>query len=158
MKKGLFLGVALTLMFITSACAKNTAGDAIQAQNFWARSAAQGGNSAAYMTLKNRTTAEAALVGADSAVADATEIHLSQMKAGVMQMMRQDTVALPAGGKLELKPGSYHVMLIGLKQDLKAGDTFELTLHFADGSSLALRVPVKDAGEMGSSGMDGHMP
>ncbi len=57
---------------------------------------------------------------------------------------------------MELKPGGYHVMLIGLKQELKAGDEISLTLHFKNHADLTLTVPVNDAAQMGGSGMDGH--
>jgi hypothetical protein len=81
------------------------------------------------------------------------------MKAdGTMEMIPQESIALPADGEVELKPGSYHVMLIGLKQDLKAGDEISLTLKFKNHADLALKVPVMDAEGMGGSGMDGHMP
>jgi hypothetical protein len=75
-----------------------------------------------------------------------------------MEMIQQESIALPADGEVELKPGSYHVMLIGLKQDLKAGDEFSLTLHFTNHEDITLTIPVMDSANMGGSGMDGHMP
>jgi copper(I)-binding protein len=50
------------------------------------------------------------------------------------------------------------VMLIGLKQDLKAGDKISLTLQFGNHEDITLTIPVMDAEGMGGSGMDGHMP
>jgi copper(I)-binding protein len=49
-------------------------------------------------------------------------------------------------------------MLISLKQDLNAGDEIMLTLHFEKHEDMLLKVPVGDAAEMGTSGMEGHMP
>jgi copper(I)-binding protein len=60
--------------------------------------------------------------------------------------------------EVEFKPGSYHVMLIGLTRDLKAGDEIFLTLHFKTHEDILLKIPVLDAEGMGGSGMDGHMP
>ena len=64
-----------------------------------------GGNSAAYMMLHNHGDEADAVVSASSDIADAVELHLSQMSAdGVMQMIQQEKLDLPAGGELELKP------------------------------------------------------
>ena len=60
--------------------------------------------------------------------------------------------------ELELKPGSYHIMLIGLKQDLNVGDHVTLTLHFKYHADITLTVPVQDTADMGGSGLDGHEP
>jgi periplasmic copper chaperone A len=144
-------------MLLLSAC--GTEGTDIEAHDYWARAALKGGNGAAYVLLHNHTEADDELVGASSDIATAVEIHLSQMSAdGIMQMIPQESIALPADGELELKPGSYHIMLIGLKQDLKAGDEITLTLHFKDHEDITLTVPVLEADNMGGSGMDGHMP
>ena len=156
MKKILML--VLTGMLLLSACG-GKAGTDIEAHDFWARSALKGGNGAAYMLLHNYSAEDDALIGASSDVAEAVEIHLSQMKAdGTMEMLKQESIALPVDGEVELKPGGYHIMLIGLKQDLKAGAEFSVTLHFTNHEDIILTVPVMDAANMGGSGMDGHMP
>jgi copper(I)-binding protein len=158
MKRILMLVFAGTLLL--SACGANGKdGTGIEAHEPWARAALKDGNSAAYMLLQNYTANDDAVVGVSSDAATATEIHLSQMKAdGTMEMIKQDSVTLPADGELEFKPGSYHVMLIGLKQDLKVGDEITLTLHFKNHEDITLTVPVLEATNMGGSGMDGHMP
>jgi copper(I)-binding protein len=76
---------------------------------------------------------------------------------GTMEMIPQESIALPADSEVELKPGSYHVMLVGLKQDLKAGDEFPLTLKFKNHEDVTLTVAVIDAEGMGGEGMS-HMP
>lgn len=132
-------------------------GEGVQAEKFWMRGGLKDGNSAAYMMLTNFTDQNVALIGASSDVAAAVEIHLSSMGAdGTMQMAQQESVAIPAGAALELKPGSYHVMFIGLTKDLVVGDEITLTLHFDGYDDLTLTLPVQDAAEMGGSGMDGH--
>ncbi len=158
MKKILILVFAGTLLL--SACgAAGKQGTDIEANDYWARSAMKDGNGAAYMLLHNYSANDDAVIGASSDVAAATEIHLSQITAdGTMEMIKQESIALPADGEVEFKPGSYHVMLIGLKQDLKAGDEITLTLHFKNHEDITLTVPVLEASNMGGSGMDGHMP
>ena len=97
------------------------------------------------------------MVGASSDIAASVEIHLSEMNAdGVMQMIPQESIALPADGELELKPGSYHIMIIGLKQDLNVGDEITILLHFKKHEDISLTIPVLDAETMGGSGMDMH--
>jgi copper(I)-binding protein len=158
MKQILILIFAGTLLL--SACgAAGKEGTDIEAHDYWARTALKDGNSAAYMLLHNHTANDNAVVGVSSDVATATEIHLSQITAdGTMEMIKQESVVLPADGEVEFKPGSYHVMLIGLKQDLKAGDEITLTLHFKNHEDITLTVPVLEAANMGGSGMDGQMP
>ena len=74
--------------------------------------------------------------------------------------MREVTGGLPvaANGSVELKPGSYHVMLIGLKKPLKVGETIPLTLDFEKAGKVSLTVPVwaMGAGHDDMPGM-GHM-
>jgi copper(I)-binding protein len=152
MKKLLFF--VLAGMLILSACGPK--GEGVQAENFWMRTGLKDGNSAAYMMLTNFTDQDVALIGASSDVAAAVEIHLSSMGAdGTMQMAQQESVAIPAGKALELKPGSYHVMFIGLTKDLVVGDEITLTLHFDGYDDVSLTLPVKDAADMGGSGMEG---
>jgi hypothetical protein len=50
---------------------------------------------------------------------------------------------VPAGGQVELKPGGYHVMLIGLTRDLNVGDKFPVTLEFASGAKLQVEAEVR---------------
>ena len=68
--------------------------------------------------------------------------------------------ALPvaANGSVELKPGSYHIMLIGLKKPLKAGETIPLTLDFEKAGKVSITVPIRaiGAGHDDMPGM-GHM-
>ena len=141
---------------LLTACGSNMPNE-VTAKDYWARSGMMDGNSAAYMLVQNGTGTDDELIGASSEAARAVELHLSQMKAdGTMEMFQQQSIAIPAGKAVELKPGSYHVMLIGLTHDLKAGDQITLTLKFKNRADITLTVPIKDAEGMGGSGMDGH--
>ena len=75
---------------------------------------------------------DARLVEARSPVAGVVEVHEMVMEKEVMKMRAIKGLDLPAGKTVELKPGGYHVMLMDLKQQLKAGDTVPLTLTFED--------------------------
>ena len=80
----------------------------------------------AFMQLTSAKSVK--VVAASSPVAAAVEIHEMKMEDGVMKMRAVDALALPAGQAVALKPGSYHVMLMGLKAPIKAGETVPLTL------------------------------
>lgn len=102
-----------------------------------------GPRGAAYMVIKNTGTVDDALIGAESTVAAATEVHETVMSGETASMRQVKRVELKAGASLELKPGSYHVMLIGLKQPLTAGSTFSLTLKFEQAGSIPITVDVR---------------
>ena len=82
------------------------------------------------------------LVGAQSPVAGVTEVHEMAMEGNVMKMRAVSALELPAGKAVELKPGGYHVMLMDLKQALKAGDSVPVTLvvEGADGKRETVEV------------------
>ena len=90
------------------------------------------------------------LLSVSSPVAGVVEVHEMKMDGGVMKMGAVPFLELPAGKAVELKPGGYHVMLMDLKQQLKAGDTVPLTLvvEGKDGKKETLQVqaPVKAIG------------
>ncbi|MDJ0880018.1 MAG: copper chaperone PCu(A)C [Gammaproteobacteria bacterium] len=99
-------------------------------------------NSAAFMKLGNKG-ADAAIVYAKSPVADIVELHTHVNDQGVMRMRKIERIELPAQQTVTLKPGGLHVMLLGLNQDLKVGQTIEVTLGFSDSSEKTIEVPVK---------------
>jgi periplasmic copper chaperone A len=96
----------------------------------WARATPAGAQTGAvYMTLDNKTNADDRLTGASSNVTAQAQVHEMAVVDGVMQMRQLgDGLPIPAGGSVTLKPGGYHVMLIGLNKPLTPGETFPLTL------------------------------
>ena len=97
------------------------------------------------------------LVAASSPVAGVAEVHEMLMQDNVMKMRRLDGIALGKGKPLELKPGGYHVMLMDLKQPLKAGEQVPLTLTFegaAKGKTITKQVQatVQSLAPQGSQG------
>lgn len=72
------------------------------------------------------------LVGARSPAAEQVEIHEMAMQGQMMRMRQVASLALPQGRAVALAPGGYHLMLIGLKQPLRAGEQAALTLVFED--------------------------
>ncbi len=102
-----------------------------------------GGQRSTGAFMKVAAAAETALVAASSPVAKIVEIHEMKIEGGVMQMRAIDKLALPAGKPVELKPGGYHVMLMGLTQPINAGDTVPITLTFEDKAGKRTSIDVK---------------
>lgn len=101
-------------------------------------------SSAAYMTIHNKGEKNLQLDKVASTIAAKTEIHTTVMKDGVMSMEEIKNLEIPAGKMLELKPGGYHVMLMGLERQIKAGEHIPITLTFKDGESMTIQAMAMD--------------
>ena len=88
-------------------------------------------------------------------MAATVELHTHTNNNGVMEMRQVPQIDIPANGKTELKPGGLHIMLIGLKQNLKAGENANVTLQFEDGSSSTITAPIQAVTPPAGMGM-GH--
>lgn len=104
-----------------------------------------GSNSAAYMVVVNNGTTDDAIVGATTSadVAEVVELHTVLNENGIMQMRPVPRIDIPANGQTELKPGSFHIMLLGIKHDLSEGDTVNLTLQLQSGGEIEVAAPVR---------------
>jgi copper(I)-binding protein len=98
---------------------------------------------AVFLTIVNAGSSGDALDGARSDVAGATEVHETYQVAGGDAMRHIPSLAIPADGTVVLKSGGYHIMLIGLKHDLRVGDRFTIGLHFAHAGWVDVPVVVK---------------
>ena len=101
-------------------------------------------NSAAFFVIKNNSDKDIAITGANSDIAEKNELHTHIKENKMMKMMKIEKLVVPAKSSLELKSGGDHVMLMGLKKELKAGDEINLELSFSDGDKKSIKVPVKD--------------
>jgi periplasmic copper chaperone A len=116
---------------IALTCCILTAHADVEVSNAWARATAPGQEvGAAYLSLKSTETST--LVAIQSPIAGAVEIHSMTVANGVMKMRMLKSLALPAGKMVKFGPYSLHLMLINLKQALKAGNSIELTLTLQD--------------------------
>lgn len=111
---------------------------------------------ASYLMIKNSGTTDDLLIGVRSNVAGKTELHESKMEGDMMKMVHIGKASIPAGGMLMLKPGSYHVMYMGLKMPFSEGMTFPLTLVFEKSGEVEVMVEVKK--NTGSAPMKHTMP
>jgi hypothetical protein len=102
------------------------------------------------MTITD-TGAPDRLVGVETPVADKAELHESVAEGGVMKMRPLAAAPVEPGKPLILKPGGYHVMLMGLRRTLKEGDEFPATIHFAAAGAVGVTARVAKAGAVGPS-------
>ncbi|MEH6576809.1 MAG: copper chaperone PCu(A)C [Amphritea sp.] len=105
---------------------------------------------AAYLMIHNMGQEVDSLVGISTPVADKAEMHTHSMIDGMMSMTQVNSIQLQPGEPTLFKPGSNHIMLIGLKQPLMEGESFKLTLHFEKAGEITTSVPVRGIGAMSS--------
>jgi hypothetical protein len=98
---------------------------------------------AGYVTLRNRCAAGDALISATADVAERVELHETRNVSGMMMMEKVAKIELAPGARVELRPGSYHLMLIGLTRALTPGQTVKLTLEFERAGRIPVRATVR---------------
>lgn len=101
--------------------------------------------SALFGKIKNSSDQERTIVKATSDSAGMVQLHTTETTAngGSVMKEKEGGFPVPAGGSITFEPGGNHVMLMGLKSVLKAGDTVKVTLTMDDGSSTVVEAPVK---------------
>ena len=126
----------------------------IQVKDAWARATpGKAENGAAYLTIVSPMPDR--LTGVSTPIAKQAELHTMSMEGGVMKMRPLAGVDLSPGEPATLKPGGAHIMLMGLNQPLKPGDTFPLTLSFEKAGQREVTVAVEKPGAMGPDGHSG---
>ncbi|HUX91936.1 MAG TPA: copper chaperone PCu(A)C [Gallionellaceae bacterium] len=135
MKNAIWLGVAALLF-----AAQVQAGE-VSVSDAWSRATAPG-QEVGMVGLVVTSQKDARLIAVSSPASSTAEIHTMTMDNGVMKMRQIEALPLSAKKPATLGPGGNHLMLIGLKQALKPGDTVELTLtvQFADNSTEKVNV------------------
>ncbi len=105
--------------------------------------------SGGYMTIHNNGTEADRLLSGEAAFAERVEIHEMSMEREVMKMRQlTDGLEIPAGGDVVLKSGGYHIMFIGLEQQIKEGDKYPVTLVFEKAGSVEVEFNVETIQQM----------
>jgi copper(I)-binding protein len=128
---------------LTTVCAVSAFAQNVTVTDAWARATVQGQKATgAFMKITAKDNAK--LVGVSSPVAGVAEIHEMKMEKDIMKMAAlPNGLDLPAGKAVELKPGSYHVMLMDLKAPLAKDTTVPVTLTFQDAKGVKSNVELK---------------
>ena len=145
-RTGAWLFLPLVLVVLAACTPDNPGSSSLQVVDAWAR-AALGGTapSAVYLEVVNPGQQSDRLVSASCSAAQAAELHQSMvMEGGEMQMGPVSGIDIPAGGKVKLEPGGFHIMLIGLSTTLQIGDTLPLTLVFERAGEVQVDVAVRE--------------
>ena len=136
----------LAATLAATAFAQDTKIGAISIDHPWAR-ATPGAvkNSAAFMSFDNKGAADK-LISVTGEIAKEIQIHSMITEAGVMKMREIKSLDIPANGKAELKPGGFHIMLIGIPDGLKEGTKFPLKLKFEKAGEVTVQVTAEKPG------------
>ena len=138
---------------LSSAFAHSVEAGSLSLTDLWTRATPPGApTGAGYLTITNHGSEPDRLVSASTPSAEKGEIHEMTVKDGVMTMRPvEGGLEIPAGGKLELKPNGYHLMLMGLKRPAKEGESFPATLTFEKAGSVTVEFQVEG---MNGGGME----
>lgn len=116
----------------------------IEVRDAWVALTPPGAHATAgFMTLHNGGNADVDLLAAAADGFDAVELHRSFNEDGMHRMVEQERIAIPAGEAVQLAPGGYHIMLIGLQRPLVEGDSVPIELTLDNGNTLVIEAPVK---------------
>lgn len=138
-----FLPALGALLFVLTLSTAQAAG--VMISDPWIRAAPPNAPAlGAFMVINNHTEADIAVVAVRSSLSlERVELHRTMMSDGVMKMHPQKQIAIPAQGSVELKPGSWHVMLIGPAKVPMIGDEVALTIELSDGSEQTVKAVVR---------------
>ena len=101
---------------------------------------------AVYLRIDNSGDGGDRLTGVETPAAAKADVHVSQMEGDIMRMRPVDSVEIAGGDTVALAPGGMHIMLTGLKQGLKEGESFPITLIFAKAGRIETNVAVREQG------------
>jgi len=163
MRVVLSLFAALLAVAASGAHARDYRAGSLEIADPWARAtpkgAAVGGG---YLRIRNGGTTPDRLTGGSSDVAAKLELHTMTMDNGVMKMRPvEGGLEIKPGATVELKPGSSHLMFVGLKKPLGAGDHVKATLTFEKAGPVDVEFDVSAMGapaghDMPGMKMQGH--
>jgi copper(I)-binding protein len=151
------LALAVGLLVGPSAFAHEFKAGDIEIEHPWSRATPAGAKVAAgYLKLTNEGSTADRLVSVTGAIAGKSEIHEMAVDGNGVMTMRElkDGVEVPAGATVELKPGSFHIMFMDLKEPAREGEHFKGTLTFEKAGTVDVEFAVDKMGATG--GHDAH--
>lgn len=143
------LALSIVCMFLAAAFGERAFSKDAQSlvsDDAWAPPSLDGASvGTAFVTLRNPTDTAITLTNLASDVAQTVELHDHTMENGVMQMRRVESMVIPANSAITMKPGSYHLMLIGLKRPLHDGEVIDIMITPQKGDTMNVNFPVSQA-------------
>ncbi|WP_310621018.1 copper chaperone PCu(A)C [Flexibacterium corallicola] len=152
-----FLATALCLAPLSVSAQPIVTGD-LTLSSPWTRATPPNAKGAgAFIKITNSGQSEDKLISVESNVAKRTEVHEMKVVDGIMKMRPvENGIVIPEGQTLELKPGSYHVMFMGLKQPFKMGEEVQVQFNFEKAKPVTVNFPVEKIGAKAPSSMNHH--
>ena|SRR5947209_8094573 len=146
--KSRYLIAAVFALLSSAACAEDYKVGAIAIDHPWTRATPKNAPVAGgYLKITNTGTAPDRLVGGSAEVSRRFEIHEMKMDGGVIKMRElKDGLEIPPGATVELKPGSYHIMMQNLSRPLTKGDKVKGTLTFEKAGKVEVEFAVEGMG------------
>ncbi len=136
---------AIVALLTLTGCQAAAAAPRIEVSGAWGRpSPMMDKAGAVYVVIENKGNVADRLVGASTAAAKMAEVHESYMEAGVMKMRPVAGVDVPAGGKVELKPGGFHIMLMNLVAPLQTGNKIVVNLRFEKAGEVTVNAEIRE--------------
>lgn len=139
----------LAVVFSAQAHSQTPGQNTIVVDHPWARATPAGAKTGAvYVMLINNGSTGDRLLSATTPVADKVQLHSATEDNGISRMREMRTVEVAPGAKVSFNPGGLHIMVVGLKQPLKEGQSFPLTLTFEKAGKEEVSVPIAKVGAM----------
>jgi len=117
--------------------------DKIKIKDAWIRPSSENMTTALYCTIENNSSKADTLFQADCDFAVKVEIHETYSQGDMTGMRKVDFLIVEGKGSIVLKPGSYHIMVMKLKRDIKDGDNVNFILHFKQAGEIKIIATAK---------------
>jgi copper(I)-binding protein len=98
---------------------------------------------AGYLTIHNPGQTDIAITGASCAEFNHVEIHDMLHEGGMMRMVKQEQLPIPAATTVKLEPGGMHVMFMKPKRVIKAGETLPVVFTLSNGETVQVSFTVR---------------
>jgi periplasmic copper chaperone A len=143
MRLWIFLAVFFPLLVFAHSHEK---GD-VQVRHPWSRATPPGAKLAVgYMEIRNRGAKLDRVIGASTPLARKVEMHVTTHEDGVARMREVKAFEVPAGQRVEMRPGGSHLMLVDIVRPLAKGERIPLVLRFEHAGELAVELDVQELG------------
>lgn len=151
--KRLALIAVLAASLVSPALAAEFTVGSLKISTPWARATPKGAPvGGGYMTITNTGTTSDRLIGGAAGISSSFEIHEMKTEDGIMRMrMLANGLEIKPGETVALKPGGYHVMFMGLKDQLKQGGSFKGTLEFEKAGKVEIEYKIEGIAATGGS-------
>ena len=150
---GIFL---LSATSLTAVSAQQVRIGTLALQNQYVKPTISGQTTTAgYLTISN-SGPDDKLLSASTSLANTVQLHFMSMHGDVMKMSEVQSIDVPSGKTVELKPGAHHLMIMGLKKPIKEGDSLKIKLKFEKSGEVELAFPAHASSAPTPTGIGHH--